>query len=91
VMPSRGEGFGIVFLEAMACGVPVIGSSADGSREALQGGALGTLVDPTDADAIQEAILKTLSKPKAIPAGLEEFSFARFERRVHDILSEAFA
>src|SRR5205085_1359964 len=47
VMPSRGEGFGFVFLEAMACGVPAIASCHDGGREALRGGELGTLVDPS--------------------------------------------
>src|SRR5205085_1990385 len=46
VMPSHGEGFGIVLLEAAACGVPVVGSRGDGSREALLGGRLGSLVDP---------------------------------------------
>jgi glycosyltransferase involved in cell wall biosynthesis len=40
VMPSYGEG-GIVFLEAMACGLPVVGSKVDGSREALLDGQLG--------------------------------------------------
>ena len=35
VMPGRGEGFGFVFLEAMACGVPVVASTLDGSREAV--------------------------------------------------------
>src|SRR5439155_2564410 len=48
VMPSRGEGFGIVFLEAMACGIPVMGSRLDGSREALLDGELGVLVNPDD-------------------------------------------
>ena len=36
VMPGRGEGFGIVYLEALACGVPVVASSLDASREAVR-------------------------------------------------------
>jgi glycosyltransferase involved in cell wall biosynthesis len=38
VMPSFGEGFGIVLIEAAACGVPVVGSWADGSCKALLDG-----------------------------------------------------
>ena len=38
VMPGRGEGFGIVYLEALACGVPVVASSLDASREAVRDG-----------------------------------------------------
>ena len=41
VMPGRGEGFGFVFLEALACGIPVVGSRLDGSREALAPGGVG--------------------------------------------------
>jgi len=62
VMPSSGEGFGIVYLEALACGVPVIGSKADGGREALLNGKLGTLVDPRDQGEIIAAIRKALKQ-----------------------------
>src|SRR5262249_2788092 len=47
VMPSHGEGFGIALIEAAACGIPVVGSSVDGSRDALLDGQLGRMVDPT--------------------------------------------
>jgi glycosyltransferase involved in cell wall biosynthesis len=46
VMPSQGEGFGFVLLEAMACGIPVIASKVDGGREAVRDGALGRMVEP---------------------------------------------
>lgn len=57
VMPSFGEGFGIVLIEAVACGIPVIGSRVDGSREALLDGQLGRLVDPRN----QEELLKEVT------------------------------
>lgn len=48
VMPSTGEGFGIVFLEAMACGIPAIGLDADGSVDPLSIAALGHAVAPPE-------------------------------------------
>jgi phosphatidylinositol alpha-1,6-mannosyltransferase len=82
VMPSSGEGFGFVVLEALACGTPVVASSADGTREAVLGGELGLLVDPKDADGLEAAIIKAVSRPKAVPPGLGHFSFANFEKRL---------
>jgi glycosyltransferase involved in cell wall biosynthesis len=87
VMPSRGEGFGFVFLEAMACGVPVIGSRLDGGQEALLGGSLGCLVDSTSPAEVRVAILDALAdEVRCIPDGLEYFSYANFERRTHEIV-----
>ena len=56
VMPSYGEGFGIALIEAAACGIPIVGSSADGSRDALLDGRLGRMVDPKKPDELIEAI-----------------------------------
>lgn len=56
IMPSQKEGFGIVFIEAMACGLPVIAGNVDGSVDALKNGTLGTLIDPNDENAIIDAI-----------------------------------
>jgi glycosyltransferase involved in cell wall biosynthesis len=90
VMPSRGEGFGFVFLEAMACGIPVIGSKIDGGREALLDGKLGMLVDPANRDEIREAILASLAHgERRIPEGLDYFSFEKFAARSRAILSSA--
>jgi len=45
-LPSTGEGFGIVFLEALACGKPVLAGNCDGSVDPLADGRFGLLVDP---------------------------------------------
>lgn len=86
VMPSRGEGFGFVFLEAMACGVPVVASSVDGSSDAVLDGELGLMVDPDDRTALKAAILAALKMPKGIPPRLDYFSFAGFTARLHAII-----
>jgi glycosyltransferase involved in cell wall biosynthesis len=93
VMPGYGEGFGIVYLEAMACGIPVIASKVDGSREAVREGALGKLVNPANPEELKAAILESLSNVPApgqrqAPAGLEYFSHQNFELRCHRILEK---
>ena len=60
VMASKGEGFGIVFLEALSCGKPVIAGNKDASVEAVLGGKLGMLVDPDDVGAIADAIVAVI-------------------------------
>jgi glycosyltransferase involved in cell wall biosynthesis len=89
VLPSTGEGFGIVLIEAAACGLAVVGSSRDGSREALLDGALGTLVDPDEPAALEGAVIAALasaSGERKRRAGLEGFAPARFQRRVGEWL-----
>jgi phosphatidyl-myo-inositol dimannoside synthase len=90
VMPSSGEGFGIVYLEALACGIPVIGSKIDGSRDALRDGRLGILINPRDNAELRGAILKTLAeKGSGIESrrnGVEYFSTERFCQRVFEII-----
>ena len=60
VMPSTGEGFGIVFLEALASGIAVIGGNQDGSVDALADGVLGSAVDPENDEEITSAIRAAL-------------------------------
>jgi phosphatidyl-myo-inositol dimannoside synthase len=87
VMPGRGEGFGIVYLEAMACGVPVVASKVDASREVVRDGELGILVDPDDPHEVRAGILGALDHPKGIvPEGLDQYSFSSFERRLQHII-----
>lgn len=88
VMPSRGEGFGFVILEALATGIPTVASKVDGGREAVRDGMLGALVDPEAPEQILEATIRALAQPKRVPPGLEYFSYANFEGRVHSIVDE---
>lgn len=60
ILPSKKEGFGIVFIEALASGLRVIAGNKDGSVDALQNGALGLLVDPDDQDGILNSLAMLL-------------------------------
>ena len=95
-MPSTGEGFGIVFLEAMASGKPVIGGTRDAAVDALRGGELGLLVDPENPTQLRDAIISVLNRtsphplifqPEELRAKvIEYFGFERFFERVSEML-----
>jgi glycosyltransferase involved in cell wall biosynthesis len=86
VMPSSGEGFGIALIEAAACGIPVVGSNADASREALLDGRLGRLVDPRRPSQLIEAVTETLNRRAGRGRNdlIDTFSTASFCRRVDE-------
>jgi len=88
VMPSTGEGFGIVLLEAAASGLPVIGGNRDGSVDALAEGAIGTLVDPDDAPQLVGAICNALNFRawRTDPPAVARFGLQNFKAHVHDLV-----
>ncbi|WP_183578629.1 glycosyltransferase family 4 protein [Mucilaginibacter sp. X5P1] len=63
VLPSKKEGFGIVFIEALACGLPVICGNADGSIDAIRNGELGKAIDVNNVTELEEAITESLKVP----------------------------
>jgi len=63
VLPSKKEGFGIVFIEALACGLPVICGNVDGSVDAIRDGELGTAINPDGLAELEKALSDYLSNP----------------------------
>jgi len=92
----RGEGFGIVFLEAMAHGKPVVGPRVGAPAEFIRSGKHGLLVDPTDSREVAEALIEILEDPtRARHMGdaakkwvVQEFSYNRFCERLRNALQE---
>lgn len=63
VVTSLYESFGRSLVEAMACGRPVVATSADGFRDLLRDGIEGVLVPPGDADALADRVIRLLKHP----------------------------
>lgn len=93
VMPSKKEGFGIVFIEAMYYGLPVIAGNKDGSVDALCDGKLGLLVNPDDQKAINEAIEKIILKPDQYKPDhallMKHFGYYSYKKKLKEILLSA--
>ena len=97
-MPSKGEGFGIVYLEALACGKPTIGGNQDGAIDALCNGELGVLVNPDSIDEIGETIvqilmnqhsLSILYKPDLLRQKvIEKYGFEQFKQNLSYLLAD---
>src|SRR5262249_38146012 len=86
-MPSTGEGFGIVFLEAAASGLPVIGGNRDGSVDALAEGRIGRLVDPHCPEEIAAAVVAALeARDPAAPTEAQRFAFPQFASYVNELV-----
>jgi phosphatidylinositol alpha-1,6-mannosyltransferase len=95
-LPSRGEGFGFVYLEAMARGKPVIGGAHGGAPEVIRDGVTGYLVEHNDTEQLARSIDALLSNPelakKMGERGRErvekEFRFSVFAKGFKKILRE---
>lgn len=93
-LPSTGEGFGIVFLEALGCGRPVLAGNRDGSVDPLAQGRLGLLIDPLLPLAPPLASLlagqgeSLWFQPSELAAAVtKEFGFQAFSLRLKTLLS----
>ena len=91
-MPSSGEGFGIVFLEAIACGLSVIMGNRDGSKEILSKIEIGLSVNPDDIHELSSAIITLLNREiydKEINASrtMELFGFDVFRSQVKQLVN----
>ena len=103
-MPSRSrffglevEGLGIVYLEASACGLPVIGGDSGGAPDAVKHGETGFVVDGNDVDAITHRIIQLLADKKLRDemgsAGrqwaIQEWSWERWSQAFNNALNIA--
>jgi phosphatidylinositol alpha-1,6-mannosyltransferase len=97
-MPSRGEGFGLAYLEAMRAGVPCIGSTADAAGDVIVDGTTGFLIQPDDVEGLTRNVLRLLSDEEERRAMGEAgraryqalFTYDRFVERLAPVLRRSF-
>jgi len=98
-LPSRGEGFGLVFLEAMAHGKPVIGGAYGGIPDVIEDGVTGLLVLYGNTQCLSDALESLLIDPaRAMEMGMRgkdrvegTFSFEQFQSRLTRALQDVLA
>jgi glycosyltransferase involved in cell wall biosynthesis len=90
------EPFGITPVEAMACGVPVIGARVGGVQYSVEDGRTGFLVDAKNADALARRLAHVFSDPsiprllgkRAKRRAFERFTWQRIARSLADLYAE---
>jgi D-inositol-3-phosphate glycosyltransferase len=97
VMPSRSESFGLVALEAQACGTAVVGADVGGLREILGAGG-GTVVDTHEPDAYARAVAPYLLDPtvrqhasRAAVRGAQRYSWRRTTEQTLEVYRSVLA
>ncbi len=94
--PSRDEGFGIVFIEAMACGVVPVGTSVGGITDIIINWENGVLVKPDDpkelAENLEKLLLDTTKRKEISENAVQDvkarFSWESIKRRTEEIYKE---
>ena len=100
VLPSHSEGFGLVCIEALACGTPVVASNVGGVREIVRDGFNGHLVPPGDARGLADALAGRLCDPAGtramgirgrvdVAARFASDAWAAGQRRLIDLVAGA--
>ncbi|WP_316792245.1 glycosyltransferase family 4 protein [Pedobacter frigoris] len=95
ILPSKKEGFGIVFIEAAACGLKIVSGNRDGSIDAMLNGKMGCMVDPDNSTQIRDAIIQNLeqghnyTQAKRIQKKcLKYFSHKKYAYKVEHLLKQ---
>jgi D-inositol-3-phosphate glycosyltransferase len=91
VVPSHNESFGLVALEAQACGTPVVAAAVGGLRTAVRDGVSGVLVDGHDPRDYAVAVRTVLARRELLAAGARRHAAQFSWDRTADALVQAYA
>ncbi len=95
-MPALNEPWGLVYLEALACKMPILGLKRNSLPEITRNGEFGFLVNSADPESIAEAIIDAFSNTKRLEEMgengqkycVQNFSWDRTVKKIHDVISE---